>query len=237
MIERVIVMDTGTKNKRQNRGSHLKNIRGSAFRKAWISEWLDQSANTGKHYNDAVNAYIEYKTAIANRWASSVSLLLNNDEPCEAYTSYTSLLIASKENVHTVAKALDTTENTVIQYTEFVSGNWQTNTTTGWMKEEEKYLKELTKPSGKTGKWIKKLKTLCEDFKKIKYESQIVPGLERIVKHCTYTPGDPEKNDNLPLYKYRNVNILYAEIARRLTAYSKFVTDEINNGHNKQIKT
>ena len=230
-------MDTETKNKRQNRGSHLKNIRGSAFRKAWISEWLDDPQNKGKHYKDAVKAYIEYKTEIAERWAKSVKLLLDSLKPCAGFKSYTDLLKVSKENVSCVQKALTATVDTDIKYTGYTGGKCQSQVTSGWIKKEDKYIEELTRPSGQTGKWITKLKTLCEDFQNIKSEDEIVPGLERIIKHCTYTAGDPDKEDNLPLYKYRNVHVMYTHIAYRLKEYSKFVTDEINNGHNKQIKT
>lgn len=164
-------------------------------------------------------------------------LLLINEEPCVSYTTYSTLLDASKANVNTIAKALSATEDTTINYSELVSGKWINTTANGWVKKEDKYLSELTKPSGKTGKWIHKLKTLCEDFQKIKSENQIVPGLRRIIKHCTYTAGAEYLDDKLPLYMYPDVHILYTEIALRLRDYSKFVEDEMKNGHPHQGKT
>jgi len=231
MIERVIVMNTKPKSKRQNWGSHLKNIQGSAFRRAWISQWLDDPDHEGKHYKDAVKAYIEHKTNIAIRWAEPVEILLNAAEPCVGYDSYQNLLKASKDNVDTVRKALTATDTEEINYEAENGEKWEPATTSGWMKEEEKYFKELTNPSGKTGKWINALAKLCEDFKNLTSEEEIVPELKKIIKHCTYTAGDPEKNDKLPLYMYPQVQTKYAQIAERLTKYSNFVNEEITNGH------
>lgn len=229
-------MDTKTKNKRQNRGSHLKNIRGSAFRKKFISKWLDDPENEDKHYKDAVKAYIEYKTDIAQQWARPVEILLANCEPCGSFQNYTDLLEVSKKNVGYVKKALTATANETIAYTVLMNDKWEMLYTTGWMSETDKYIDELTRPSGKTGKWITKLKTLCVDFQNIKSENEIVPGLQKIIDHCTYSAGDPEKNDKLPLYMYRVVHILYTEIAMILKEYSKFVTEEITNNHENQAK-
>ena len=225
-------MNTKTKNKRQNRGSHLKNIRGSAFRKKFISEWLDDPKNKGYHYEDAVQAYIEYKTKIARLWAQPVTELLSNNEPWFNYYNYDDLVKNSRENVSTVEKTLTAQTTDDIPYTTaFEDKFWIDTTTKGWMDARDKYINELTKPSGQTGKWIKKLKTLCEDFQKIQSENDIVPGLKKIIDHCTYSPGDPDDNDKLPLYMYREVHILYADIALRLKEYSEFVTEEMEKNY------
>lgn len=229
-------MNKKIKNKIQNWGSHLKNIHGSPFRKAWISAWLDDEKNKGKHYKDAVKAYIDYKTKIAKRWAEPVELLLENKEPCDEYGDYSNLLKASKDNVAAVAKALTTTMNDDISYTGLENKEWTPKTTKGWMKETDKYYKKLQKPSGKTRKWIEKLQTLCADFQNIESEAGIVPGLAKIIEHCTYDDGDPTSEDYLPLYMYPDVHLLYTRIANILKKYSNFVTEEINNGHKNQKK-
>lgn len=237
MIERVIIMNTKTKNKRQNRGSHLKNIRGSAFRKKFISEWLDDPTNKGYHYEDAVQAYIKYKANIARQWANPVEELLRSNEPWCNFYKYDDLVTNSRDNVRTVEKALTASTNDNITYTRLNENKiWVSTTEKGWMNARDKYIEELTRPSGQTGKWIKKLKTLCENFQKIKSENDIVPGLKKIIQHCTYKAGDPEDNDKLPLYMYRDVHILYTNIALRLKDYQEFVTEEINNGHKNQNK-
>ena len=131
-------MDTGIKNKRQNWGSHLKNIHGSPFRRKWISEWLNE--NKGKNYKDAVQAYIKYKTEIAKRWASPVALLLRNLQPCERFCQYLDLINVSKGNVDSVRKALTATENELVEYWKLTRNSFGTEVTSGWIKEEDKYI-------------------------------------------------------------------------------------------------
>ena len=230
-------MDTEIKNRRQNRGSYLKNIRGSEFRRKWISDWLDGPENEDKHYKDAVETYIKYKSEIAELWTRPVKRLLDQYQPSPAFENYKNLLKASKINVAAVKKALTATINNEVDP---ARGNPDTlyclPSQKGWLRPDDKYICEMTKPSGKTGKWIRKLKGLCDDFSNIKSEKKIVPGLQKIIDHCTYTAGDPAINDLLPLYRYGCVHLVYAELAERLRKYRNFVADEMDHEYPRRVQ-
>ena len=226
----MIVVNTGTKNKKQNQGSHCNNIHGSEFQKAWITQWLTDPKNTNKDYNEAVSAYIEHKTEIADLWAEPMTKLLSAENPWESYEDYEDLLIDTKNNIKEVAKTLNEIVESDIKYSTLMAGKLIETKEKTWIDEGEKYLTELTKPSSTNERWISKLKRLCDKFQSVTTKEQIVPCLQKIIRYCQYKAGNPMTNDKLPLYMYPSVHDKFDELQKKLNTYSNFVTSELRTG-------